>query len=163
MGILTKIDFNKRVVGEPVEVESFGGKVNIKKWTARQSIEIDTLRLKMFAEIQDTNGIEDIQEDTEDDNEEIDNNKLPKIDTEKINETREKSLRIIAAQAEIIANSVCDENGNLLFDPNNKEHIDSIVDNISTDELTKLYNECTNRNSVNSLKEEAKNSETTQI
>ena len=75
----------------------------------------------------------------------------------------DKLPELFTLMAEVVALSVCDENGDCLYDANKPEDIEEIEE-IDGDTLQKLFEECANRNGLleRNFKEELKNSETTQ-
>ena len=127
----------RQSIGEPFEVVQWGGCVGIKKWSGK-------LRNQMIRRVTDVFGL---------DTDAID---VKAMKSEEISKTYD-------LMSEIVMLSLCDNNGVLVYDVENPEDLKEIND-LDADILQLLFDECSARNGLleRSLKNEIKNSETTQ-
>jgi hypothetical protein len=132
-----KIKGAAKMVGEPFYVQAWDGYINIKKWSGKLRAQLLSKVVKVFGT--DVNPDQNIKFSPEE---------LPEM---------------FSLMNEIVMISVCDENGNLLFDANNPEDINEVSE-IDAETIQSVFDECAKRNGLldSNLKEEIKNSETTQ-
>jgi len=131
----------KPIAGEPFFVEAWNGNVNIRKWSGKQRAMLLTRVSEVYGQdrIEGMMGAEQVKINTQD---------YPAM---------------FKLMAEIVAISLCDENGVNLYDFNNPEDVEE-VENFDADLLQSLFEECAKRNGLleSQIKEEIKNSEATQ-
>lgn len=137
----------KSIAGEPFFVKLWNGTVNIRKWNGIQ-------RAVLLARTTAIYGKEKIEEITE---------KVKEDNLKNVNMETEDFNGMYTLMAEAIAVSLCDDNGDNLFDSNNEDDIKEII-MFDAELIQILFEECMSRNGLleKSLKEEIKNSETIQ-
>ena len=137
----SKIKELKPIAGEPFFVEAWDGDVNIRKWSGKQRAMLLTRVSEVYGQdrIEGMMGAEQVKINTQD---------YPAM---------------FKLMAEIVAISLCDENGVNLYDYNKPEDVEE-VENFDADLLQSLFEECAKRNGLleSQIKEEIKNSEATQ-
>lgn len=137
-----KIKNAKLTVGEPFDVPEWEGCVNFRKWSGKE-------RALMLTKISDVYGA----------------NNLSEIALENSPESvkSENYPNMFKLMAEVVAMSICDENGANMYDYQSPEDVDELQ-GADGDVLQRLFEEATKRNGLveTRIKEEIKNLEAIQ-
>jgi len=129
----TQIKQKSVICGSPFLVEEWGGEACIRRWSGSQ-------RANLLARISE---LQKNKKQTPEENIEADIQDFPML------------LKIMS---EIVAVSICDENGVCLYDENKDEDLKEVED-FDINLLHKLFEECAKRNGLleNQIKNEIKN------